>query len=221
VPDEVISGCDHVEEQIFPLETWGNNYVAARNPPRADEPMRWRIIASVDDTVIDFDPVVSVGAQIVLDAGQMVEFDEMNDFYVSATEPILIAGFMYGCASVPAPCLGDPYMVLMVPVEQYQNDYVFLVDDSYTRDYAKLIRPAGEEVVVECLGAVPDDRWTAIGNSPWEWAVIDMNPGEAMCTTGANQASSAEGFGVIVSGQSSFTSYAYPGGLALDQINPL
>jgi hypothetical protein len=107
----------------------------------------------------------------------------------------------------------------MVAVEQYRNDYVFLVDDSYTQDFAKLVRPAGEEVIVECLGPVPDDRWTAIGNSMWESAVIDMNPGEAMCTTGTNQASSAEGFGLIVSGQATFTSYAYPGGLALEPIN--
>jgi hypothetical protein len=219
VPDEVISGCDHVEEQIFPRVTWGNNYVAARNPPRANEPMRWRIIASANNTIIDFDPAVSLGAQIMLDSGQMVEFDEMEDFYVSASGPILMAGYMFGCGATPNPCVGDPYMVQMVAVEQYRNDYVFLIDDSYTQDFAKLVRPAGEEVIVECLGPVPDDRWTAIGNSMWEWAVIDMNPGEAMCTTGTNQASSAEGFGLIVSGQATFTSYAYPGGLALEPIN--
>jgi hypothetical protein len=227
VPDEVIGACDHLEEQIFPLETWGHEYVAARNPPRDNESMHWRILASVDDTVIDFDPAVSIGAQIVLDAGQMIEFDDINDFFVSASEPISMAGFMLGSGSVPScamgspdACIGDPYMVLMPPVEQYRDDYLFLVGESYTQDYAKLIRPAGEEVIVECLGPVPEDRWTAIGNSPWEWAVIDMNPGEGMCTTGVNQVSSAQGFGMIVSGQALFTSYAYPGGLALDSINP-
>ena len=117
-------------------------------------------------------------------------------------------------------CVGDPYMVLMVPVEQYQDDYVFLVDSSYDEDFAKLVRPSGSEVTVECLGVVPEDRWTAIGNSGWDWATIDMNPGEAMCQSGTNQASSDEGFGVIVSGQAYAASYAYPGGLALEAINP-
>jgi hypothetical protein len=221
VPGEPTPWCDHVEEQIFPLETWGQNYVASRNPVRGNEPMRWRIVASVDNTVIDFDPVVSVGAQIVLDAGQMVEFDEMQDFYVEASDPILMAGYMHGCRANPDPCTGDPYMVLMVPVEQYQNDYVFLVDASYDEDFAKLVRPAGVEVTVECLGVVPEDRWTSIGNSDWEWATINMNPGEGMCTVGTNQASATEGFGIIVSGQAPAASYAYPGGLALDSINPL
>jgi hypothetical protein len=174
--------------------------------------------------VIDFEPNVSIGAQIVLDAGQMIEFDDPQDFYVSASDPILMAGYMHGCRAAnpaPEPCAGDPYMVLMVPVEQYQNDYVFLVDDSYAQDFAKLVRPAGVQVTVDCLGVVPEDRWTAIGNSDWEWATIDMNPGEGNCTTGTNQASASEGFGIIVSGQASAASYAYPGGLALDSINPL
>ena len=113
-------------------------------------------------------------------------------------------------------------MVLLVPVEQYQNDDVFLVGESYTEDFAKLVHPAGEEVTVECMGGpVPDNRWTAIGNSQWDLAVIDMNPGEAMCTIGTNQASSPEGFGINVSGQStSYASYEYPVGLALEPLNP-
>ncbi len=110
-------------------------------------------------------------------------------------------------------------MVLMVPVEQYLSDYVFLVDTSYDADFAKLIRPAGAEVTVSCLGVVPANRWTAVGASGYETAVIDMNPGEATCSPGTNEASSAQGFGILVSGQSSAASYGYPGGLSLEEIN--
>lgn len=221
VPQESVAACDHVEEQIFPLETWGNNYVASRNPIRGGEPMRWRILASEDNTTINFDPAVSIGAQVVLDAGELVEFDELADFFVSADDPILMAGYMLGCTAANAPgCPGDPYMVQMVAVEQFQEDYVFLVDSSYDEDFAKLVRPAGAEVTVECMGVVPENRWTPIGGSGFDWATIDMNPGEAMCSPGTNEASSPEGFGIIVSGQSSAASYAYPGGLALEAINP-
>jgi hypothetical protein len=223
VPTTSVAACDHIEEQIFPLETWGTNYVAARNPIRGGENFRWRIIAAEDNTDITFDPPVTIGAMTTLDAGQMVEFDEYDDFFISANDPIMVAGYMQGCTSTnlyPNSCPGDPYMVLMVPVEQYQEDYVFLVDSSYTEDFAKLVRPTGAQVTVECLGVVPENRWTTIGNSGWDWAEIDMNPGEAMCAPGTNQASAAEGFGVIVSGQAYAASYAYPGGLALEEINP-
>lgn len=222
VPSNV-AACDHVEEQIFPLETWGTDYAASRNPVRGGENMRWRIIAAEDNTTINFDPPVAIGAMTTLDAGQMVEFDNFADFFISANDPILVAGYMHGCTGTNLwadSCPGDPYMVLMVPVEQYQQDYVFLVDSSYDQDFAKLVRPAGAAVTVECLGVVPEDRWTPIGNSGWDWATINMNPGEAQCGPGTNQASSGEGFGVIVSGQAHAASYAYPGGLALEQINP-
>ncbi|MCA9697325.1 MAG: hypothetical protein KC431_07355, partial [Myxococcales bacterium] len=221
VPNTGTTACDHIEEQIFPLETWGVNYVAGRNPPRGNEQMTWRIVASEDNTTVNFNPPVSIGASTVLNAGQMVQFNDPGDFFVSADDPILVAGYMQGCTATGVPsCPGDPYMVLMVPVEQYLDDYVFVVDTSYVEDFAKLVRPAGAEVTVDCLGIVPENRWTAIGASGYDFAVIDMNPGEASCTTGTNQASSPEGFGLTVSGQSYAASYAYPGGLALQEINP-
>lgn len=223
VPTTSVAACDHIEEQLFPLATWGTHYVAARNPERGGEPMRWRILAAEDDTEIHFDPAVTIGEKATLDSGQMLEFDERGDFYLSADDPILVAGYMHGCTATnayPERCPGDPYMVLMVPVEQYQRDYVFLVDSSYDQDFATLIRPTGAEVQVACLGEVPESRWTDIGSSGWQSAIIDMNPGEAGCAPGTNQASGPQGFGVIVSGQSYAASYAYPGGLALELINP-
>ncbi|MGB1014717.1 MAG: IgGFc-binding protein, partial [Nannocystaceae bacterium] len=210
------------EEQIFPLETWGKDYIAARNPQRESEAMRWRIIGSKDNTKVDFSPPTSLGNSVTLDAGEMVEFDDSGDFSISADEPILVAGFMLGCKSngMNNNCKGDPYMVLMVPSEQYKSDYVFLIDNSYNEDFAKLIRPSGAAVEVGCLGVVPENRWTAVGNSGYDVAVVDMNPGEANCTTGTNEASSDEKFGIIVSGQDVAASYAYPGGLGLAVINP-
>ncbi|MGB1017059.1 MAG: hypothetical protein ACPG4T_23180, partial [Nannocystaceae bacterium] len=206
VPTTSVTACDHVEEQIFPLETWGKDYIAARNPVRNQqnpENMVWRIIAAEDNTTINFDPPVSIGNQVNLDSGQMVQFEDTQDFSVTANDPILLAGYMIGCngANVPG-CPGDPYMVQMVAVEQYRSDYVFLVDASYDADFAKLVRPTGASVEVACLGVVPENRWTTIGNSGFDWATIDMNPGEADCGTGTNEATGEQGFGIYVSGQS-------------------
>jgi hypothetical protein len=221
VPNTGTGACDHVEEQIFPLETWGQNYIASRNPKRGNEPMRWRILAAEDNTTVNFDPPVSIGPQVVLSKGQLAEFDEQVDFSIEADDPVLVAGYMLGCqASGDPQCPGDPYMLLMIPSEQFQSEYVFLVDSSYTNDFAKLVRPAGAEVTVACLGVVPDNRWTAIGASGFQWATIDMNPGEANCNPGTNEATGTMPFGISVSGQAYAASYAYPGGLALKPINP-
>ena len=224
VPTTSVTACDHVEEQIFPLETWGKHYIAARNPPRNQnnaENMVWRIVAAEDNTTVNFEPPVSIGAQVVLNSGQLVQFEDKIDFEVDADDPVLVAGYMIGCTGSGAPgCPGDPYMVQMVATEQYLKDYVFLVDTSYVNDFAKLVRPTGAAVDVACLGVVPENRWTAVGASGFDVATIDMNPGEAMCGTGTNTATSDVGFGIVVSGQSYAASYAYPGGLALQVINP-
>jgi hypothetical protein len=221
VPTVNTVACDHVEEQIFPLETWGQNYIASRNPKRNNEPMRWRILASEDNTKVDFDPPIAIGPSTMLNKGQFVEFDEQIDFSITADDPILVAGYMLGCQAANLPANpGDPYMLLMIPNEQFQSEYVFLVDSSYVEDFAKLIRPAGAKINLACFGEIPDNRWTKIGNSNHEWATIKMNPGEANCKVGTNEITGSLPFGISVSGQSSAASYAYPGGLALKPINP-
>ena len=79
---------------------------------------------------------------------------------------------------------------------------------------------SGVEVNVGCLGVVFEDCWIPVGNSGFDTATIDMNPGEANCAPGTNEVTSDQGVGVIVSGRVHAASYAYPGGLALQVINP-
>jgi hypothetical protein len=95
-----------------------------------------------------------------------------------------------------------------------------LVDSSYKQDYTKLVRPNGAQISLACFGVIPENRWTPIGNSGYDWASIQMNPGEANCAVGTNEATGDQPFGIIVLGQSDAASYAYPGGLALAPINP-
>jgi len=226
VPTTSTSACDHIEEQVFPLETWGKDYVALRNPARPvnnPENVVWRIIAAEDNTTITFDPPVSIGAQTTLNSGDFVQFEDKQYFHITADDPVLVVSYMIGCTGstlYPGLCDGDPYMVQMVSTEQYLDDYVFHVDSSYDRDFADLVRPTGTAVDVGCLGVVPENRWTPIGDSGFDWATIDMNPGEANCMAGTNEATSDTGFGIIVSGRANAASYAYPGGLGLAVINP-
>jgi len=218
VPSTDIDFCDHLEEQIFPIDTWGSHYVAARSPPRANEPMVWRVVASKDGTDLKFDPPVSIGASYDdLAAGKLIQFTSNDDFDLSSNHPVLVAGYMYGCkATKLQDCPGDPSMVLAVPVEQWLSDYVFLVDVSYTDNQVKLVRAKGQQVSVGCLGEVLD--WTPV-TAKYESAVVSFNGGGG-CEPGTNIATGAVPFSITVVGQSASTSYAYPGGLALKPINP-
>jgi hypothetical protein len=220
VPDVGTDGCDHLEEQIFPINTWGEHYVAARAPQRADEPMIWRVLAAVDGTIVDFAPDVELGDSYELDAGELVEFVADGDFELdtNAGHPVLVAGFLYGCeaAQEGVNCPGDPSMVLLVPVEQWLSDYVFLVDFDYSVDSVKLVRHNNATVELDCLDA-PVSGWTAI-TPDYDAAVVGFNAGA--CKPGTNVATGSAPFGIMVVGESESTSYAYPGGLQLKPINP-
>jgi hypothetical protein len=220
VPDFATLECDHLEEQIFPIDTWGQHYIAARSPARNNEPMFWRVLAAEDGTVVQYKPPVSIGAESKLDAGAFAEFTAPGDFEITSNNghPVLVAGYTFGCKSTNLPdCPGDPSMVLAVPVEQWLTDYVFLVDFSYTNDNVKLVRSKDKAVSLGCLAEIPD--WSPI-NDKYESAVVNINPGVGDCQPGTNTATGASPFSIMVVGESKQTSYAYPGGLALKPINP-
>ena len=137
--------------------------------------------------------------------------------------PILVAGYIYGSSATGLPDTpGDPSMVLMVPVEQWLGDYVFLVDSSYTDDNVRLVRKVNDQnVELGCLGPVPDDRWESIPGTQYLTAVVNIQPGEGECQPGTNTASvPSTTFGIIVVGEALVASYAYPGGMALREIAP-
>jgi hypothetical protein len=92
---------DHTEEQVYPLSTWGKEYVAVRSLPRRQgatpEQDVWRITASQNSTVFSY--VTNAGSGLTgqptsLHAGQSKEFRSTGDFIVSANAPFLLAHFM-------------------------------------------------------------------------------------------------------------------------------
>ncbi len=93
------SGCDpsccadHLEEQMFPVNTLGNSYVASRLSPRGKEKDAWRFLAVEDGTTITLSP--SQGAALpTLAKGKWVEIQSNQDFVINSNKPILVAQYM-------------------------------------------------------------------------------------------------------------------------------
>jgi len=84
---------DHLEEQLFPTNTWGKVYAATKLAPRGKENDSWRILAREDETYIETDPV-GVASIPLLSAGQWFEFESKQDFVLIASKPILVGQFM-------------------------------------------------------------------------------------------------------------------------------
>jgi hypothetical protein len=212
--------CEHLEEQIFGLQTWGTNYVAARVPHRSAEPAYWQILASQDNTTITFDfngGVSGLPGNVTLNAGEYVEYTvngpagNPGDFFVQADKPILVTQFMVASA-LAGGNQGDPSMALAVPVEQYLDRYVVLVPTTWVNDYLVLVRAVGETVSLD--GNPVTNGWSSVGASGYEATRVAV-------ADGVHVLDGTAPFGVITIGYDSYDSYAYPGGLNQQIINPI
>ena len=224
--------CDHIEEQIFPLTTWGKRYVASRVPVRAQEGVEaalWRVLASEPNTTVTITtppgavlrvPPGTMGPPYVLSEGEYLEFElagtrtSPGDAIVEADMPILLVQFIEGqeCTDQPDRAGGDPAMVQMVPVEQYMDEYIFLTPNTYDMDYLVVTRQEGVEVLLD--GAPLMAASFRPAGEGWE-------VGTFMVLDGVHRVSSDSPFGIVVVGYSPYVSYAYVGGMNLEVINPV
>lgn len=85
---------DHMEEQLFPVSSWGTKYLATKLTPRGKEKDAWRILAAQDGTTVTTDPVVATIP--TLNAGQWYEFESDKDFAINASKPVMVGQFMAG-----------------------------------------------------------------------------------------------------------------------------
>jgi hypothetical protein len=231
--------CDHIEEAVIPLAAWGTRYVAARHPHRQPmlhpdpELVYWRVIAGVDATTIGVEPAGIVpGDQIALAAaGDWLELSSDESFVLTAPddEPFMAVQYMSGGSIVypanscaPGPAVGDPYMMQMVPAAQWLTSLPFLTDTSYAMDFVLLVREAGVQVELDCLGVVDGSHFQAIPGTNYEVGTVELDidglGGEGGCADGQQFMTSDEPVGVMVGGYDCAASYGYPGGLSLDAL---
>jgi hypothetical protein len=209
---------DHLEQQMFPVKTWGKHYIASQSFQRGAEKDIWRIIAAEKNTQITTVPPQAVIP--VLDSGEWFEFESDNDFEIVATKPILVGQFL-AAEQAPEPNVngipqpgdagtGDPAFILAVPFEQYRKDYVFLAPDKYAFDYVNIVAPTGSVVRFDGQELSPSE-FDPIGTGQFSVTRI-------LIDDGVHAVDSDEKIGIIVYGYDQYVSYGYPGGLDLKDL---
>ena len=225
--------CDHLEEQLFGLQTWGNTFVAARMPVRshgAVEATIWQVFASENDTNVSFLAAPGVtglpaspqtlqqGAVLTLTVSGTTA--QPGDFVVTADKPILVMEYLsssYNVSGASTAEAGDPAMTQMVPVEQFLDSYVVLVPSNWVYDYFILIAPKGATINMDGT-PVPATGFIDItdGNTPAQWSVTRITAPDGIHVLDGDSP-----FGIVVLGYDAYDSYAYPGGLDQQVINPI
>ncbi len=226
--------CDHIEEQLTPIDTWGVEFVAAGFKRRGTEDTIWRIVASQDGTRVRTVPTSTPANNQFLNRGDVFEFASNQDFFIGGSAPISVASFMVGSSypssrggvctrdpffgdsgcAIPGTCesgsgVGDPAFMLAVPNEQFRTDYIVLTPDEYERDYFTIVAPVGAIITVD---------GNPVG-AP-EAAVGGFNIYRPLIADGVHRVQGDREFGLYAYGYDCDVSYAYPGGLNLESISP-
>jgi len=199
--------CDHLEETMFPTETWGDRAVmtAPRFPGGGGvASTKYRVLALNDGTQVSFDPAVA--GTSTLGAGDFVEFDSNQDFVVEGTGPIFVTQIMLGQDALGA-TIGDPAMGSGIPWIQVRADYDFQTPSTYTENFLNVVSLTSTDIT---LDGSPVTGWEPVGSTGFSVARVPLN-------AGSHRIASNDGsrFGITTYGYAAYTSYLYPGGLNL------
>ncbi|MEE2779099.1 MAG: IgGFc-binding protein [Myxococcota bacterium] len=105
---------DHLEQQLFPLNTWGNTYVASKAFTRGVESDYWRILAAEDGTTVTFQPAIE--APHLLNRGQWFEVVTDQDFVITSDKPVMVSQLLASSQEIiDGEFLGDCSLVNTCP----------------------------------------------------------------------------------------------------------
>lgn len=222
------AACDHIEEQMFPMATWGREVAVSPVRYRSTaEPSTVRVMAQRDGVTLAFDGIATPPTcSRTLMRGQFCEFETDRGFRVTGSAPILVGQYLRGlgepeecrcggsvCPDLPQ-CVGDPALVLEPPIDQYRSSYRFLVPSTYTANFLNVVVPDGADIDID------GNVLVGTTDSPTGAGLVTRTLSIA---AGAHEIHSVDGrtrFGIKVWGVAPYTSYAYPGGLDLAPIAP-
>lgn len=229
--------CDHIESQLFPVDTWGTEYVATKYVPRGNEPDVWRILSARDGTTVRLSfripaPLeqVHIGEPVLgddytefhLDRGQYAEFESSQPFLLTSNHSVSLGHYMVGSnwLSIPRICdqgidagnptgIGDPALSIAVPINQFREDYIVLVPLDYEEDYLNIIYREGTTISLDGNPLEPLLE-RPLDGTPWIVASVEVEDGPH--TLHGDQP-----FGLEAYGYDCHVSYSYPGGLNLER----
>jgi len=130
--DPNVDSWDHLYEQMPPLPSWGRKFVTVPLSGRSED--RYRVLASQNNTNI------RIGGKntVVLNRGAFYEFvlKANEPSLVESDKPVLLAQYMVSNSVDRPPGLtiwdwdGDPFMVIINPVDQTREFATFVAYDS-------------------------------------------------------------------------------------------
>ncbi len=181
--------CNHLVEQLPPLDTWGKQFYLGTFATRSRYTLR--VVASEPETRI------FSNARLVakLNAGEFYEDSNVRDnLQIAADKPVLVTQYAHG---FQRDSIGDPMMILVSPTQQFLRKYRFAtpINGSW-RHYINVV------VLRDAIGTmrldgkpIDSDAFKPFGTSRYSLAQLQVAYGTHVIEGGAPFGLYSYGFG--------------------------
>ena len=207
---------DHLEEQMFPVESIGTRYVIPRSPVRSTtsyrEPDILRFVGAAEPATV----TTSLPApfdSFTLRPGEVRTTWTRDNVVVSADKPVIVGQILISNHYVDGAYIGDPSLTVFPPVDQFRSDYIILTPGTWTQSWGVVVAEPGSAVTVD--GRAP----TGCTIEPaGELAGVTYESRRCLLTEGVHRFTGERPFGVVVYGYGAAGSYAFVGGADVRRI---
>ena len=226
VPLEV-DACDHLVEQLPPTITWGRRFfITSLLGKTAGE--QYKMITSTATTTVSCYCYTSGGivtqtfTTTLSGTGSSYEFHIAQNMFCSiqASNPVLLVQFAIGAGREPLG-YGDPFMMMIPPVEQYSNNYTFVTQSGFQN--AVTITVASEffnpEDIILNGNSLNRANWTEIYCSNQTVCAYGTRISISVGTNSIYHCDETARLGGFVYGFAPSVSYGYPAGMQLIPIS--
>lgn len=199
--------CDHLYEEMYPLKSWGKNFITVPLKSRLQD--TYRILASANGTSV----TINGGAPVNLNAGQIHEFTlNQQAGSVTSNQPISVAEYSQGmyCDYVN----GDPFMMLLSPNEQTLSSVNFAeINTAVINDYyLNVVMKTASVGQAQLDGSSISGFFSTVpSNTTYSYAQITTTAGSHVLTADS-------GFIAYVYGFGNAESYGYAAGANLKDL---
>ena len=206
---------DHLEEQMFPVESIGKNFVVARSPVRSTsgwrEPDVIRFLG-VAETATVTTSLPAPYDSFVLEPGDVKTTWAQDDFVATSDKPVMIGQILISNQRVDGPYIGDPSLTVFPPVEQFRTEYIILTPPSWNQNWVVITAEVGTNMT---LDGQPANCTT---ESSGDLLGIPYESRRCPLTEGVHKLSGDKPYGIVAYGYGSAGSYAFAGGADVEPI---
>jgi len=207
---------DHLEDQMFPVESVGMHYVITRSAIRSTtgfrEPDIIRFLGVAEDAVVTTSLPPPYNS-FTIKPGEVKTTWTQDNFVMSATKPVMVGQILVSNQYCDGAYIGDPSLTIYPPIEQFRTEYVIPTPGSWSQNWVIIAAEVGSDIKL-------DDANTFVCSIEPAGMVEGKTYESRKCPLkeGVHRLSGDKPFGIVAYGYGSAGSYAFAGGAELKRV---